>query len=176
MGLLPNKKADVRSSSSICLNVTYRKLEQKFQRYELLLERTENFTLDSQKSNTHTSQLVLRGPMLKYAKLLYGLFAVIGIIFLIIFFTILADEAIYIYFWEFFSPIQHLMTFLGWFWLFGGTFFLTAGIAGIGRQYLGNNQNPSALGSFTLLAIVLVPSIVFALFCYFWMGAIEVGY
>ncbi len=114
--------------------------------------------------------------MLKHAKLLYGLLAVLGIVFLATVFTIMADKAIYNYVWEFFSPIQHLMTFLGWFWLLGGTFFLTAGIVGIGRQYLRNSKNPFALDSFTILAIVLVPSIVFALFNYLWMGAIEVGY
>lgn len=109
--------------------------------------------------------------MLKHAKLLYGLLAVLGIIFLATFFTILADKAIYSHVWEFFSPIQHLMTFLGWFWLLGGTFFLTVGIVGIGRQYLRNSKD-----SFTMIAIILTPLIVFGLFCYFWMGALEVGY
>ncbi len=117
--------------------------------------------------------------MLKYAKRLYGLFAVLGIIFLALFFTILADKAIYIYVWEFFSPIQHLMTFLAWFWLLGGTFFLTAGIVGIGRQYLVNSPNPFTrrrVDSFTMLAVILIPLIVFAVFWYFWMGMLEIGY
>ncbi len=117
--------------------------------------------------------------MLGHAKLLYGLLAVLGIIFLATVFAIMADDAIYIYVWEFFSPIQHLMTFLWWFWLLGGIFFLTAGIVGIGRQYLVNSPNPFTrrrVDSFTIVAVMIILSVVFALFCYFWMGMLEIGY
>ncbi len=117
--------------------------------------------------------------MLKHAKLLYGLLAVLGIVFLAIVATLMTNDAIFNYVWEFFSPIQHLMTFLWWFWLLGGTFFLTAGIVGIGRQYLVNSPSPFTrrrVDSFTMLAIIVIPLIVFAVFWYFWMGMLEVGY
>ncbi len=117
--------------------------------------------------------------MLKHAKLLYGLLAVLGIIFLAIVATLMTNDAIFNYVWELFSPNQHLLTFLGLFWLFGGTFFLTTGIVGIGRQYLMSSPSPITrrrADSFTMLAIILIPLIVFAVFWYFWMGMLEIGY
>ena len=116
---------------------------------------------------------------MKHPKLLYGFMAGLGIVLLSIFFMIIADGAIYDYVWELFSPIQHLLTCFLWFCLLGGTSFLTVGIVGVGRQYIENSQNPFTrrrVDSFTIVAVMIILSVVFGLFLYFWMGALTVGF
>ena len=84
--------------------------------------------------------------MVKYAKLLYGLLAVLGIIFLI-----LATDAVSIL-----APSPSKLGFL-----LGGMIFTTVGIVGTGRQHFKNEEDRNI---FTILAVVvLVPLFVFIL-------------
>ena len=59
------------------------------------------------------------------------------------------------------------------FCLFGGPIFLTAGTMGIGKQNLKNKISLSAL--LALFTIIVVPSSIFASFCYMTASAITVG-
>ena len=116
---------------------------------------------------------------MKYPKLVYGFIAVLGAAFVIIFFSDL-----YLYSIGLESILTSLSdTQLGlcfvWFCLLGGTFFLKAGIVGIRRQYLMNSPNPFTrrhVDSFTIVVVMIILSVVFGLFLYFWMGALTVGY
>jgi hypothetical protein len=101
---------------------------------------------------------------------LFGFITVLGIVLLIIFFTIMFDDAIYNYIWELLSPIQHLLTCLLWFCLLGGPFLLIVGIVGIGRQHFKNEGN-----LFTVLTVEIVPLLVFFLFYLLSSSALPIG-
>ena len=92
--------------------------------------------------------------MAKFAKLLYGLLAVLGIIFLILAIVgnyLNASDAVSI-----FSPSPSQLGFL-----VGGMIFTTVGIVGTGRQHFKNEEDRNI---FTILAVVvLVPLFVFIL-------------
>jgi hypothetical protein len=107
--------------------------------------------------------------MVKHFRL-YGFFTVLGIVLLIIFFTIMFDDAIYNYIWELLSPIQHLLTCLLWFCLLGGPFLLIVGVVGIGRQHFKNEGN-----LFTVLTVEIVPLLVFFLFYLLSSAALPIG-
>lgn len=109
---------------------------------------------------------------------LYVFFTILGIVLLSILFKILADRAFGNYVWSLFSNIQHLLTCLWCFCVLGGPLFLAVGIVGIGRQYLMNSPNPFTrrrVDSFSIVAVMIILSVVFGLFLYFWMGALTVA-
>jgi len=97
--------------------------------------------------------------MVKHSKL-FGFITVLGIVFVAVFSTILywgaasSDELLELYA---LVPITYLY-YLMLFFPIGGTVFLIVGILGIGRQYFKNHRN-----LFTVLTIVLVPLLIFAL-------------
>jgi hypothetical protein len=98
----------------------------------------------------------------KHSRLLFGFMTVLGIVSLTM---VLAST--YLNYVDAVCILASLPpSQLGiWFALGCGIVFLTVGILGIGRQYLKNSKDPFTrrrAGSFTVLALILVPSLAFA--------------
>ncbi|MEJ2270901.1 MAG: hypothetical protein P8X91_00120 [Candidatus Bathyarchaeota archaeon] len=116
-----------------------------------------------------TLQPKLEKSIIKYSKLLFRLTAVLGIVFLTIFFT-----GYYSFTFGLknvfeslpYTPIGFYSTI---FCLFGGIAFLTVGTCGIVRQYFKNNQS-----FFTILFAILIPSLILIPFLYSWMNLITI--
>ena len=112
---------------------------------------------------------------MKHSRILFGFLTVFGLILLITLFAVASWNSIHYGSGEnVILPLDFI-----WFSLVGGTVLLTAGIGGIGRQYFRNSQNPftrRSADSFAVLSVILVLSVVFGLFLYFWMGALRVGF
>jgi len=98
----------------------------------------------------------------KHSRILYGLLTALGIGFLTLLLAgmyLKASDAVSILASLFSSEL------VLWFVLGGGIVFITVGIVGIGRQHLKNSKNPFTrrrAGSFTVLALILVPLLAFA--------------
>ena len=99
--------------------------------------------------------------MVKHVRFFSQLTFVLGFVFLAVFFAV--D-------WSVVGPLNNLMIYLWLFLLMGGTFFLTAGVCGIGRQYFKSEK-----GAFTALAVLAIPFFVFALWFLVWSSKLTVG-
>jgi len=105
----------------------------------------------------------------RYPKL-YGLIAVLGIVFLGVFFTMAywgGRVAVVSGFFQS-TPLAGALLFIVF--LFGGTGLLTVGGCGIVRQHFGNYQN-----LFIMFVAILIPSLILMPLCYWWVSALEVG-
>ena len=112
--------------------------------------------------------------MSKHPKLVYGFIAVLGIVFLVFcaipwsladWFDLLA----YVHSQRLLNDVSsnlHLLFFIG------GTFSLSLGVCGIGKQYFFKNMSRRLFG----FLVVLVPLLFFGLFFYFWIGTLTIGY
>jgi hypothetical protein len=116
-------------------------------------------------------QSKLEKSIVKYSKLLFRLTAVLGIIFLIIFFA--GYYSFIIGLKNVFEslPYTQIGYYFTIFCLFGGITFLTVGTYGIVRQYFKNNQS-----LFTILVALSIPSLILIPFSYLWIGSLTVGY
>ena len=121
--------------------------------------------------------------MMKHSKLLFGFLTLLGAAFVTFFFAMpnwsLADCHELLALVHSQQLLANISTGILAFCLFGGIVFLTVGICGIGRQYLKNSPNPftcRSADSFAVLFLILILSVVFGLFLYFWMGALTVGF
>jgi hypothetical protein len=111
----------------------------------------------------------------KHPKVVYGFIAALGVVFLI-FSAIpwsLAD-------WFDLLALVHSQSLLNdvssnirtFLFFFGGTFLLSLGVCGIGKQYLFRNMSRRLFW----FHVVLVPLLIFGLFFYFWTRALTIGY
>jgi hypothetical protein len=97
--------------------------------------------------------------MLKYSKLLFGSFAVLGSVFVALFFMLFyllntwSVELLAVQKSLSLSQFNFLMEFS----LIGGTGFLTVGLSGVGRRFVKNRKN-----LYTVLTVFLVPLLVFS--------------
>ncbi len=103
---------------------------------------------------------------MKHSRILFGFLTVFGLILLITLFAVASWNSIHYGSGEnVILPLDFI-----WFSLLGGTVLLTAGTCGIGRQYLMNSPNPFTrrhAGSFSIVAVTIILSVVFGLFLYF---------
>jgi hypothetical protein len=94
----------------------------------------------------------------KYYTIIYGFLAVLGVVFLALVLTsVYLNEYKILSVWVFLST--SFTTRFGLSFVLGGIVFLTTGIVGIIRQYFKNHRK-----LFTVLAILLIPPLIFASF------------
>ncbi len=119
--------------------------------------------------------------MVKHTRLFFGFMAVLGFTLLTFFFrgvnSFLNSHEVY-YPTNFISEAifallssTPLLMLLFWFCLPGGTVLFTAGICGIGRQYIKDNRKP-----FTVIAVVIIPFCIFFAFLAIWNSGLAIAY
>ena len=130
---------------------------------------TSSHFKDSKKISSLQSKIVGKS-MVKHCRL-FGFITVLGIAFLGVFFAILYWSGQSAELTRFFmsTPLVGLLLFI--IFLFGGTAIFTVGICGILRHYFKHNQN-----LFTILAAILIPSLVLLPLCYLWLSPLTVGF
>ena len=109
-------------------------------------------------------------PRVTHSKL-YGVIAVLGVVFLGLFFTIFHWGRHSAEVTEFFMHTLLAGYLLFIVFLFGGTCLLTVGVCGIVRQYFKNNQN-----LFAMLVAISIPSVILLPFLYWWLSLLTVGF
>jgi hypothetical protein len=109
-------------------------------------------------------------PRVKNFKL-YGVIAVLGAVFLGMFFAILywGEHSAEVRNVFMHTPLAGLLMFIVF--LFGGTGFLTIGISGIARQYFKSNQS-----LFTVLIAISIPSLILMPVLYWWLSSLTIGF
>jgi hypothetical protein len=111
---------------------------------------------------------------LKHPKLVLGFIAVLGVVFLV-FSAIpwsLADWFDLLAYVHSQQLLANISSDLKLFFFLSGTFFLTTGVCGIGKQYFFKNMSRRLFW----FHVVLVPLLFFGLFFYFWIGTLTIGY
>ena len=95
---------------------------------------------------------------MKYSTIIYGFLAILGVFFIALVLTgVYLNEYKILSVWLFLST--SFTTRFGLSFVLGGIMLLTIGIVGIGRQYFKNHRK-----LFTVLAILLVPPLIFTSF------------
>jgi hypothetical protein len=89
----------------------------------------------------------------KHSRLLFGFFAVLGIVFLT-----LVLAGLYLDYVDAVNILASLNSQLGLWFVLGGIISLTVGVIGMGRQHFKNHRN-----LFTSLAVVLIPMLTLAI-------------
>jgi hypothetical protein len=117
-----------------------------------------------------TLQLKLEKSIVKNSKLLFGLTAVLGIVFLTIFFTGYYSFTIGLENVFASLPYTQIGLYFTMFCLFGGIVFLTVGTCGIVWQFFKNNRS-----LFLILVAILIPSLILIPLAYMWFSTLTVG-
>ena len=111
---------------------------------------------------------------MKHPKLVYGFFAVLGVVSLI-FVALpwsLADWFDLLALVHSQSLLNDVSSNLRILFFIGGAFSLALGVCGIGKQYFFKSMSRRLFW----FHVVLVPLLIFGLFFYFWIGTLTIGY